>query len=114
MEKKNERQQSIPYEDLSEGAKNEVRGSNHQPAFPDLPNSNPSGRRIGGKKKLDVQGVRDEIDGYHEAFEVVDKKMGSADTTKIISTLNNHFIFANLSEEEIGTFFTIQQYFNGF
>ena len=108
MEKKNQRHQSIPYEDLSEGHKNEVRGSNHAPAFPDLPNSKPAGRRIGEKKRLDVQGVRDEIDGYCETITIIeDRKMKQADTSKIIQSLNNHLFFSNLSEEEIGTFPTI-------
>jgi hypothetical protein len=111
MEKKNERKISGPGEDLSEGQTNVIRNSNLAPAFPDLTNGEKSTRRIGGKKRLDVQGVRDEIDGYCETFTIVqDKKMSQGETSKIIQSLNNHLFFSNLSEEEIGTFFRPQNF----
>jgi hypothetical protein len=63
MQKKDERKLSVPGEDLSEGHTNVIRNSNLAPAFPDLPNGGALTRRIGGKKRLDVQGVRDELEG---------------------------------------------------
>ena len=87
MEKKNERHQSMGNEDLSEGQKNALRNTNMAPAFPDMPQPVPSTRRIVGKKKLDVQGVLDELEGYHERFtEIQDKKMTQAETSKILQS----------------------------
>jgi hypothetical protein len=111
MEQTNERKVSIPSDDLSEGHTNVIRNSNLAPAFPDLPNGTTSNRRMGGKKRLDVQGVRDDLEGYLETFTIIqDKKMSQSETAKIIQSLNKHLFFSNLSEEEIGTFFSPEDF----